>query len=713
MRFKGLMVAALAATLVAAGSGSAFADGHHGHFEDLGNAQWAASAIDTLTAQGLIQGLTPTQFAPQQPVTIGQLAAILLRYQGGAQAGASFGAQVSQAQQDGYLSGLGGSVGSSEDATRAQAMTMIMDALGVSAQNVQIGSLGQFSDGSGVPSWARGPMDLAVEAGILQGSSGSLLPQDLVTRAQLAVILLRVETDLGQLLASSGSVGHAGSVAGTVTAIGNGQITVAANPALTQQSGQGDDQGEDGSGNLPGGTYTVSPFVKVVIPGEGSHGSLSQVQVGDVVRLVVHPGGQVRMIIVLPQTAPGTGTSQGAPANLSATETTSGIALSWTPVSGATYYQVLVSSGSGYAQVASSNGGMPTASATTVTGLAVGVSYSFEVQAVASGTASAPSSPSAAVEWGAKSGTSATITTSTSGGEEWLSIAIPYDKTLSSASLDGYLGDYTLLDTSTGQALGVAGVAVNGSTLTMTSGSYPATYFSAANEAFQITSAKSVVADSAGAPTTPIDATGSLGTATAPTNLSAAEAANGISLTWTPVSGATYYQVLALAAGTGTYAPVASSAGGTPTADVTTVTGLSAGTSYSFEVEAVDASGQASAPSSPSAAVEWGAKAAASASVAVNQAGSLQSFTITVAYDKALVAASLDTSLSDYRLYDATTGQYLSAASVSVVGNTLVIETALNQAMSLSGTLQVTTQKSVVNDSAGAPTAPISATGTL
>ena len=709
MRFKGLMVAALATTLVTAGSGVAFADGHHGRFEDLGNAQWAAQAIDTLSAQGLMNGLTPTQFGPQDPVTIGQLAAILLRYKGDVQQGESFGAQVAQAQQNGILAGLGGPVGGGEDASRAQAMTMIMDALDVSGPGMgaQLETLGQFRDAQGVPGWARTPMYLAVELGILQGSGGDLLPQGLITRAQLAVLLQRIEALLGQPGNSPGTGLpvdiQGGSVAGTVTAISGSQITVAASGTPQGDQSEGDD------GSLPSGTYPLSPAVKVVVPGEGAHGTLSQVQVGDYVRIVVHPGGLVRMILLLGQTAPGSGsTSQ----SLSATETASGVALSWSPVSGAIQYQVLESSGGAYAPVPAAYGGTPTATGTTVTGLGAGQTYSFEVEAIpAQGGALSPSSPSSPVEWGARSSGTATVTTNTSGSVEWLSVTVPYDKALNPASLDTVLGDYTLIDMATGQELGVANVSANGSTLTVDTGTYPIGYFASQNQAIRITTGKSVISDLAGAPTTPINASGGFATAL-PEGISASEAPTGVSLSWTPVSGAAYYEILA--SSDSGYAPVASAQGGTPNVAQTIVTGLTAGTTYSFEVEAVDSAGVASAPSQASSAIEWGARPNTNAAVTVNAAGNgIESFTIAITYDKALSAGSLDGALSDYTLVDTTTHQTLQAVSVSVVGQTLVIETSLYPTMSLSDSLQVTTGKSVVNDSAGAPTAPVSATGTL
>ncbi len=785
MRSKLILGAALAGTLVVATFGSAAAEGHHGGFKDLSRAKWATPAIDMLSQQGVLNGVTPTQFAPQNPITIGQLAAILLRFQGHSKSGESFGAEVEQATRAGMMSGLGGKVGSGGKATRAQAMTMIVNALGLQGQT-QLGSLTSFRDHNRVPGWARHSLALAVGLGLLQGSQGNLMPDDTLTRAELAVILQRVELALGLGQASSVSgtfVGtgtttangqtaqtitiqpystssgsasqqtytiasnaeidygsqpgplssfkagdqlmvtldqsgdasvivdlqgastpqaHAGSVFGTVTAIGNGQITIQASQT------RGDDQGEDNSGNLPSGTYTLSPAVKVVIPGEGAHGSVSQVQVGAFVRVVVGPSGLVEMILVHPSQAKGEGggSTSGTPAGVTSSEAATGVALTFTGVNGATSYQVLESSGGSYAPVSAASGGTPAGTSTIVTGLAAGTSYTFEVEAVTPSGTSQPSAASSSVEWGAHSGSTATVSVTTSGGNTYATIAIGYDKPLAATSLDTTPTDYTVIDASTGAALPVQSVSASGSTVSVVT--QPSTITTLATDNITVTTSRSVVNDAAGAPTTPIQAS-SRQTLTAPTNLSAQEAATGIALNWTGVTGATSYQVLA--ASGGAYAPVSAANGGTPTGTGTTITGLSAGTSYTFEVDAISSSAT-SAPSSATSAVAWGAKAGASASVAVTMSGGTQYATIGISYDKTLDPSSLDMTAGDYAVTDTTTGAPLGVQSVSASGSSLTIVTQAAPIASLAtDTITVTTAKSVVNDAAGAPTTPINASG--
>ena len=60
VRPKLFIALALGGSLALSTFGSAAADGHHGGFEDLGRAQWAAPAINMLAQQGLLNGVTPT-----------------------------------------------------------------------------------------------------------------------------------------------------------------------------------------------------------------------------------------------------------------------------------------------------------------------------------------------------------------------------------------------------------------------------------------------------------------------------------------------------------------------------------------------------------------------------------------------------------------------------------------------------------------------------
>ncbi len=395
MRIKLLTASALTGMLVLTSLGSAFAHGAmggQGEFKDLGDAQFAQSAITTLAAQGLLNGVSSTQFDPGAPVTLGQLAAILLRYQGKVQAQSSFSGQVQTAQGDGYFQNIGTNTNPGEDATRAQAMAMISSSLGLQGPgtSVEASLLGGFHDRGKVPDWAKGSLALGVQLGLLQGDQGNLIPGGDLTRAELAVLLMRLEQLLGssqsvqnstvrgtfvgtgtttgptgqtqstvtvsvygaQSVSSSGTTTtqagtdetftvsptaqvfygnqvstlgsfnagdpvfitldqdgeaavivdtaqtqvqtQAGTVTGTVYQVSSSAISITAPPG-----GQGqEDRGDQGS--LAPGTYPLSSSVAVVVG--GMSGNLSNVQPGDVVRLVVDGSGQVTMIIVRAET---------------------------------------------------------------------------------------------------------------------------------------------------------------------------------------------------------------------------------------------------------------------------------------------------------------------------------------------------------------------------------------------------------------------------
>jgi len=89
----------------------------------------------------------------------------------------------------------------------------------------------------------------------------------------------------------------------------------------------------------------------------------------------------------------------------------------------------------------------------------------------------------------------------------------------------------------------------------------------------------------------------------APTGLaSGTVAATTVVLNWTAVTGAASYQVQRSTNNGDTYTDVASGAGGTPTANTTTITGLTATTGYRFRVLAVGPTGNRS-PASTSIGV--------------------------------------------------------------------------------------------------------------
>ena len=79
--------------------------------------------------------------------------------------------------------------------TREQLVTMLWRFKG--SPYVNIDNLGQFKDAAEVSGWAVQPVRWAVANGLLNGASGSLIPQGRATRAEVAAILARFCQNVG------------------------------------------------------------------------------------------------------------------------------------------------------------------------------------------------------------------------------------------------------------------------------------------------------------------------------------------------------------------------------------------------------------------------------------------------------------------------------------------------------------------------------------
>jgi len=317
MRWKLLAAASLAGTLVLASVGSAFAGGPKGPpggFDDLGNAQFAQSAIAVLAGQGLLNGVTPTTFAPGAPVTLGQVAAVLMRYQGRVALQSSFGEQVTAAQQAGYFQGIGAGSSPAMLATRAQTMAMIAAALGLTGPgpSAQANLLGRFHDRGKVPAWAKGSMALGVQLGLLLGNQGDLAPNGDLTRAEFAVLLLRLEQLLG-----TGQTAASTTVKGTYVSSGT---TAAATPGgQAQQTIALSVYGGTGTQGTATQTLTVSPAAQIFLGNQTA--TLAAFQAGDPVTVGLDQDGEALVIVDTATTAVQmqAGTVQGSVYQVSST----------------------------------------------------------------------------------------------------------------------------------------------------------------------------------------------------------------------------------------------------------------------------------------------------------------------------------------------------------------------------------------------------------
>ena len=173
-------------------------------FTDLSGYAWAAPDIRTLAVEGIVDGVSPTQYDPTAPVTREQFAALITRaFHLSSSSGTTFSdvPVTSWAYQDIKEAGdLIPPISSLFHPTDPVAREDVAAALGallvqtgrMAAVSSPASVLNAFKDASAIPSNIRGDVAVSVKARIIEGLPGGYFdPQQSLTRAQAAVVLAR------------------------------------------------------------------------------------------------------------------------------------------------------------------------------------------------------------------------------------------------------------------------------------------------------------------------------------------------------------------------------------------------------------------------------------------------------------------------------------------------------------------------------------------
>lgn len=174
-------------------------------FVDL-KGHWAEKDVLEAVDQGLFQGTSSTTFAPDKTLTRGMMVTVLYRLAGEptvAQASpftdvassAYYADAVAWAAEEGIVLGVSETLFCPDQPiTRQQLAAVLYRYCGSPAAD---GSLTAYPDSGSVAAYAKDAMSWAVGSGIIQGSDGKLLPTGQATRAQAAVMLLRLTDSMG------------------------------------------------------------------------------------------------------------------------------------------------------------------------------------------------------------------------------------------------------------------------------------------------------------------------------------------------------------------------------------------------------------------------------------------------------------------------------------------------------------------------------------
>ena len=163
-------------------------------FADIAAGSWIDTAVQYVYANGLMTGVSETEFAPSAATNRAMIWTILARRSGADTTG---GANwYEKGQQWAIENGISDGSNPSGGITREQLAAMLYRYAGSPAVE---GSLDRFNDAGKVSGYAADAMRWAVETGLISGmGDGTLNPQGNATRAQLATILMRYCENLVQ-----------------------------------------------------------------------------------------------------------------------------------------------------------------------------------------------------------------------------------------------------------------------------------------------------------------------------------------------------------------------------------------------------------------------------------------------------------------------------------------------------------------------------------
>ena len=168
---------------------------------------WAEAAVSYLYSKGIVRGTGDGNFNPGNNITRGDFMLMVYRAFDLSVSGTgnfsdvSYGSYyfdaIAAAKELGIAQGSGGNFNPDSDISRQDAMVIIIRTLQALGDSPDVGTasdLAEYADAGEIASYAAEAVATLVKAGVINGSGGSLYPKDMVSRAEMAVMLYRVLT---------------------------------------------------------------------------------------------------------------------------------------------------------------------------------------------------------------------------------------------------------------------------------------------------------------------------------------------------------------------------------------------------------------------------------------------------------------------------------------------------------------------------------------
>ncbi|MBQ6810498.1 MAG: S-layer homology domain-containing protein, partial [Firmicutes bacterium] len=212
-------------------------------FSDVDDNSWYADAVDYCYEKGYFAGTSATTFSPDLPMDRSMLVTVLHRREGTPQptAPASFSdvpadtwysEAVAWAAEEKIVSGYeDGTFRPEKPITRQEIMSLFQRYvvyLGEDASSEDLRIFNSFLDCSLVGEWATPAAQWCTSVGIICGSNGYISPTSSSTRAQIASILMRLDSYLdGKMQTITSTYGEGGTMVplGTFQIVENSSIS--------------------------------------------------------------------------------------------------------------------------------------------------------------------------------------------------------------------------------------------------------------------------------------------------------------------------------------------------------------------------------------------------------------------------------------------------------------------------------------------------------
>lgn len=172
-------------------------------FTDVAAESWYQKAVQYCYTNDLMEGMTPTEFAPEVPTTRAMAVTVLHRMHGSPRTGehsftdvlpdAYYEGAVAWATEAGIVQGIGdGRFAPDRAVTREELISMLARYAAYLGRDTQAEDhRAAYADGAQVSDYAVAPMNWALQEGLIHGMSETeLSPQGTATRAQVARMMM-------------------------------------------------------------------------------------------------------------------------------------------------------------------------------------------------------------------------------------------------------------------------------------------------------------------------------------------------------------------------------------------------------------------------------------------------------------------------------------------------------------------------------------------